>query len=92
MKHCCNELNYILEENRTNMLYDSQLREYQMRVSKSKAYYHMIFCPWCGKQFTPSLNKEFFEILEKEYGIDDYHPNKIPKEFKTDEWWKKRGL
>ena len=34
-------------------------------------------------------------MLEDEYGITDPHDkeyDKVPAEFKTDEWWKKKGL
>ncbi len=53
------------------------------------------FCPWCGYKLKPSLHREFYEILEKEYGIsipDITNFSNLPEEFKTDEWWKKRGL
>ena len=35
------------------------------------------------------------EILEKEYGITEpffEDKDRVPPEFWTDEWWKKRGL
>ncbi len=41
------------------------------------------------------LTTKWYEILEKEYTIVDPHgvdANKVPTEFFTDEWWKKRGL
>jgi hypothetical protein len=42
------------------------------------------------------LKDEWFDILEKEYELDNpawdlEQKEKIPAEFKTDEWWKKRG-
>jgi hypothetical protein len=54
------------------------------------------YCPWCGTKLPESLFDTRFDILEKEYGIDspydDKQKDKIPAEFLTDEWWKKRGL
>ena len=77
--------------------YSPKFREYFIDI---KAEYggavHLIFyCPWCGKKLPNSLKDKFFDILEKELGIDygDLKTKfKIPKEFKGDEWWKKRGL
>ena len=42
-----------------------------------------------------SIYDEWCAILEKEYGITDSRgkeADKVPAEFKTNEWWKKRGL
>lgn len=55
------------------------------------------YCPCCGEALPQSLRKEFFETLENEFSvvtdIGEYKKEKIiPPEFKTDEWWKKRGL
>ena len=53
------------------------------------------YCPFCGAKLPKELSDEWFDILEKEYGIDDPHDSqrdKVPAEFWTDEWWKKRGL
>ncbi len=38
-----------------------------------------------------SLRDNWFDALE-ELGFDDPDNQKIPEEFKTDEWWKKRWL
>jgi hypothetical protein len=38
---------------------------------------------------------DWCKILESEYGITDprgKESDKVPAEFKTDAWWKKRGL
>jgi hypothetical protein len=50
---------------------------------------------FCGKKLPLSLRDEWFEILEKEYGLENPYEEdrkKVPKEFWTDEWWKNRGL
>lgn len=52
-------------------------------------------CPWCGEKFLKGLSGEWFDILEQEYNIldpSDKDRKRVPPEFKTDEWWKKRGL
>lgn len=53
------------------------------------------FCPRCGTKFPHELGDEWYEILQEEYGIEDpmdEDAHRLPEEFKTDEWWKKRGL
>jgi len=92
MKHCCEELSFILDEDRTAIGYYEQYREYQLHIRNSDAVYNLIFCPWCGKKLPESLRGAFFDLIETELGMDDYDPDKLPEEFKTDEWWKKRGL
>lgn len=49
------------------------------------------FCPWCGKPL-PTLQEKRWEILEKEYNIENFFDPRIPEEFNTEEWWVKRGL
>ena len=55
------------------------------------------YCPWCGTKLPNSLRDQYFEILQNEHvqeidilGIKDN--KKVPEEFKSDKWWKKRGL
>ena len=55
------------------------------------------YCPWCGNALPKSLRKKWFDILKRENNIEtdigEWRKRKdIPGEFKTDEWWKKRGL
>lgn len=57
----------------------------------------LTFCPWCGIELPKSLHKTIFEVIKKEFGIPRWDADlenctNIPQEFKTDEWWKKRGL
>lgn len=75
------------------------MRRYDLRLHGSREGFieHLFYCPWCGKKLPKKLNSKWDEILEKEYGITDPFFNekdkaKMPKEFWTDEWWKKRGL
>jgi len=56
-----------------------------------KIYYF----PFCGTKLPFDLADKWYEVLEKEYGITDPSVNdynKVPPEFRTDEWWKKREL
>ncbi len=97
MKYCCD----IMEGHRTE---NSSLLEYNHAMrSSSFILYHdthgthqkFYFCPWCGNKLPENLNEKWDEILEKEYGITEpffEDKDRVPPEFWTDEWWKKRGL
>lgn len=53
------------------------------------------YCPFCGTKLPVELSDYWFDILEIEHGIVDTAGEdkaKVPAEFRTDEWWKKRGL
>jgi hypothetical protein len=50
---------------------------------------------FCGKKLPTSLRIEWHDILEEEYGLespDNRDKKKVPKEFLSDAWWKKRNL
>ena len=85
--------------------YNHDTRSYRFVIRYDNGESHgvrlpLMYCPWCGRKLPEDLSEEMEEVLEKEYGItsknwdspewnDDTH---LPSEFKTDEWWKKRGL
>jgi hypothetical protein len=91
--NCCDELRRNIEENELPTIgYFNWYREYYIRRNESSVHI-MNYCPWCGKKFTESLRDVYFEILRENYGhwiLPTY--SKIAKEFKSDEWWKKRDL
>lgn len=95
---CCDNMFSAIEEIKI-VDYDNVVRDYGIRFKKNKGYMVMrlTFCPWCGQKLPKGLMSKLFQVLEEEYGIPlekadiDTYTN-VPKEFKTDEWWKKRGL
>jgi hypothetical protein len=54
------------------------------------SYIKISFCPFCGNKFPPSKRDAYFETLDK-LKINAWKDD-VPEEFKTDEWWKRRGL
>ena len=101
--YCCNTVQFWLQDLDCPLKYIPNLRFYSISVPRSIAKknevwpgYAVHYCPNCGFKFPKDVVDEWMDILEKEYGIDDPYDSKqkklIPKEFKTDEWWKKRGL
>ena len=102
-QYCCAAMKFWLRDPDCPLKYDAATRYYDMSapvslVKKNVVWpcYVVNFCPYCGTKLPSDLVEERMEVLEREYGIDDpYDPKQkklIPKEFKTDKWWKKRGL
>jgi len=102
--YCCGRLRSWSESDDCPFYYNPRYRDYGITAPKSlnKKFkggwpcYPVSFCPACGTNLPSDLIEEWMEILKNEYNIDDPFDKKqkklIPKEFKTDEWWKKRGL
>ena len=95
---CCLEMDSMLDndDGLYNVNYSPKVREYYLKSLKGPYARTIEFCPWCGSELPKNLDNEWYNILEEEYGLNN--PNsleqeaKIPAEFLTDEWWKKRGL
>lgn len=96
---CCFDMDSILDKAEGEPIYkieyNQRIREYFLE--SVEGYICAIqFCPWCGSLLPKDLHDEWFDILEKEYGLDlpdiPEQREKIPTEFLTDEWWKKRNL
>jgi len=83
-------------ENLSPIMYDEIFREYYAKLLLGIGGDDFLFCPDCGTKLPKPLRNEWFNILEHEYGLDDpgwpEQREKVPAEFLTDEWWKKRGL
>lgn len=91
--YCCGALNYQIEDKYCPVNYNKKWREYSIRDFSSTSVSLMVFCPNCGTKLPSSLRDNWFDILEKEYGIDDPMEDdkkKVPKEFLSEEWWKLR--
>jgi hypothetical protein len=90
-------MDLLLKDPKMPLEYYPIAREYAITLKHSPAIQGITYCPWCVKELPCSLRDDYYEILEKEYGI--IHPEfdiqadpRIPEDFKSDAWWKKRGL
>ncbi len=93
--HCCLTMDAELARGDALLYYSLRFREYGVKIPKSTGGMLMDYCMFCGKKLPKSVRSEWFGILEKEYGLewpDSKDKKKVPQEFWTDEWWKKRGL
>lgn len=101
-KHCCEWMDIFTKDSRVTIIYFPVYRTYMIPLlPKNKKLYPVTnglridYCPWCSKDLPLSLYNKWIETLKKEYGLDPDHKEQallVPEEFKTDEWWKKRGL
>jgi hypothetical protein len=99
---CCKELAKLLADSVSPLLYTPHTRTYELTVPRfywkdNELYMHFVIrhCPYCGTIFPKDLTDVWADILEKEYNITlpyDEDKDHVPREFMTDEWWKKRGL
>jgi hypothetical protein len=85
-----------LEDPKVPLRYFPIMREYALLLRYSTDIQLVCNCPWCGKGLPTSLRDEYFDILEKEYNVypalDFQNDPYVPVDFKSDVWWKKRGL
>jgi hypothetical protein len=105
---CCNQLrnNVTLEKNRKKrqvVMYEPDVRRFSVSVINEGDSFlsPIMFCPYCGQRFLPFLEEKFSETIRRELGEEylrqdddsyDEFISRLPQEFQTDEWWKKRGL
>ena len=92
LKFCCDGMLKAIADK--TIEYDMRCRYYYANVS-SNMEKDIKCCPWCKTHLGDNLVKKYFYILKEEYNIkipDMDNFTNIPDEFKTDEWWKKRGL
>lgn len=97
-EYCCNIMEYYATNKNSLIEYVPETRSYSFYLldhphgTRQKMYY----CFWCGSQLPEDFSEEWEKILREEYGIEDagftWNQDNIPPEFKTDKWWKNRGL
>jgi len=95
--HCCSEMDNILNEKKAYIGYSPKVREYFINLRNDQvAIYRISYCPWCGEKSPESLRNLWFNILRTKHNLSNplrkEQENLVPDEFKSDEWWKKRGL
>ena len=102
---CCEAMEYALDEGHP-YVYVQNIRTYGILKKRNfedgywlnnKAEYcdweSINYCDACGAKFPERLDEKLTEILQKEHGLSSWRDyKKAPHEFRTDEWWKKRGL
>jgi len=90
---CCDELTKGLQQKDSIYVYFPNRRKYGLATGNIV----MDYCIHCGTKMPDSLSDKWFFILRAKYKLTgsgdlDGRSNKIPPEFLTDEWWKKRNI
>lgn len=96
MNFCCTVMEYYVSENK-EIEFDAKLRSISLRLSDDMhgTNQPLHYCPWCGTKLPKDFDGIWSKILKEEYNLSDPlfdDADKVPTEFRTDEWWKKRGL
>ena len=56
----------------------------------------LFYCPWCGIKLPKRLMQEWKTIVKKKFNVTDTldkdELKKVPEEYMTEAWWKKKGL
>jgi hypothetical protein len=94
---CCDALWSSVDKK--ELVYDDVLKWFGFYIGMEPLSYQVMrYCPFCGARL-PNLGFKYEEVIEEELGEEaipeDWFPESrkhLPKEFQTDEWWKKRGL
>ena len=93
-KFCCKKIEDAIDKYKAIEL-EEEMRGYFVPTTPGGVILALSFCPFCGQNLGKRLNSEFYNILYKEYGIEypeTIEADKVPEEFKSDKWWRKRGL
>ncbi len=94
---CCEDMESCINSKNRVITYNSSIRCYLVSC-RDYTTLEMKYCLFCGAKLPKELSDELHDILVEDLGIEspDYqnfeNDKRVPEEFKTDEWWKKRGL
>ena len=96
MKYCCRGLQRCVERKEIDydLIRGSFWFYFKHDYDDGYGLHHLGYCPNCGARLPKDLLDEYCDELEKAVGKEycDIKEDEIPEEFKSDEWWKKRGL
>jgi hypothetical protein len=94
--YCCELIEKFVDDPRIGINYNKKLREYSIDLFSGSAAQDIYHCPFCSAKLPTGLRDEYCDILKREFDINSpFRPeveNNLSKEFKSDEWWKKRNL
>lgn len=92
--HCCDVMDGYATDKNSLVNYESSSRAYSFYLTDDPHGTHqrMNYCFWCGAKLPEDLGNEWARILKEDYKLDNPYKewDKVPAEFKTDEWWKNR--
>ena len=99
IKHCCEKMTYYVNDSDGYGIveYSPETRYYYFPLYGSNAGTHLSFghCPWCGNKLPKSLGEEWCAVVKNDLGIEDVDFEqwaKLPEKYKTEQWWRERGI
>jgi hypothetical protein len=98
LEHCCERMESSVDRGSdiSPWHYNERYRTYSVQSVNHPGAEIVDYCPFCGSKLPVPLNDEWRRILKEDYKLNDpisaVRNNKKLAEFRTDEWWKKRGL
>ena len=99
--HCCDLMRYYAS---SRFYYEHELIRYRQHIRAYNFVLHgedaglqrpVKYCPWCSTTLPKRLSEEWCAVIKEKFGLDEVFREqwkRLPKEFKTDIWWRKRGL
>jgi hypothetical protein len=73
------------------ILYVAEWDEYRISIPREGWASTLIrFCPWCGARL-PHSKEDLWRTTLAEMGYDPSE-EEIPEEFRSDQWWRERGI
>ena len=106
MEHCCDSMNYhaFIDGDQDSRKSDKQVivyfpyaRKYGIKLDLSYTGWHIEieYCPWCSMELPKKLGEEWCEAVKQDLGIEDVDAEewaKLPEKYKTEQWWREKGL
>jgi hypothetical protein len=89
--NCCEQMAFHAKEKEKIIVYEPITRRIGIKVNDN-VFQLIKYCPWCSSKLPIELSNVLSKIIFDDLKLDGYDDNRIPEEFKTDEWWKKREL
>ena len=88
---CCPQMAFHAKTKEKIIGYEPATRRLGIKV-KDDIFQIIKYCPWCAAEKPSVLINELAEIVFEQLHLEGFGDKRLPYEFKTDEWWKKRGL
>lgn len=101
---CCKYIESLVSDPLSPLEYDPITRAYYLvaipkglrKKNEVTIAFDIEYCPRCATKLPESLEEKWSMIIKRKFKLSGLLTEKqkklIPEEYKTDEWWKKRGL
>ena len=89
---CCLTFNKcVSKEKEGGIIYLPQTRSFLLQASRED-YLDMQYCPFCASKLPLDLTDMLMRIVYDNLKLDGFEDTRLPTEFRSDAWWRNRGL